>query len=151
MSIYATLWTLQFPGSGDFFPGCDWVEVQAQGVPPHIGSPTPGNGYEDGDPYADFLPPPVETDEEGSAEHMRAVVFVKAGTKKGTARHSQEYVDPLLVISGEAYDQLSFEQLHTRLCDRLRGDRPRLVVQAYTPRGRVIRHYEDGSTEEEEP
>lgn len=49
MSIYATLWTLQFPATGDDLIGCDWVEVTAQGVPPHIGTPTPGHGYEGGD------------------------------------------------------------------------------------------------------
>jgi hypothetical protein len=41
MSIYATLWTLKFPKDGDDFAGCDWIEVIAQGVPPHIGSPSP--------------------------------------------------------------------------------------------------------------
>ena len=57
MSIYATLWTLKFPKEGDEYIGCDWIEVTAQGVPAHIGSPVPGMGYEDGDPYAAFLPP----------------------------------------------------------------------------------------------
>lgn len=66
MSIYATLWKLKFPKEGDEYLGCDWIEVTAQGVPPHIGTPTPGQGYEDGDPYADFLPPPVETDADTS-------------------------------------------------------------------------------------
>ncbi len=50
MSIYATLWTLKFPSGGDLHFHCEWVGVTAQGVPPHIGSPTPGCGYEDGDP-----------------------------------------------------------------------------------------------------
>ncbi len=55
MSIYSTLWTLQFPRYGDDHTGCEWVEVWAQGVPGHIGTPTPGHGYEAGDPFADFL------------------------------------------------------------------------------------------------
>jgi hypothetical protein len=38
MSIYATLWKLKFPKDGDDFIGCDWIEVTAQGVPPHIES-----------------------------------------------------------------------------------------------------------------
>ncbi len=61
MSIYATLWSIQIqdPASPSTMPR--WVKVTAQAVPPHIGSPTPGCGYEDGDPYGDFLPPPVET------------------------------------------------------------------------------------------
>src|SRR5216117_3315610 len=70
------LFRLKFPRDGDDYLGCEWVTVIAQGVPPHIGSPTPGCGYEDGDPYAAFLPPPVETDENGEAEYLRAVVFV---------------------------------------------------------------------------
>jgi hypothetical protein len=52
---------------------------------------TEGSGYEDGDPFAVFLPPPVHTDEDGEAEYMRAVVFVTEETSKGTARSPQEY------------------------------------------------------------
>jgi hypothetical protein len=37
MSIYATLWRLQFPRHGDAYVGCDWVDVLAQGVPAHVG------------------------------------------------------------------------------------------------------------------
>jgi hypothetical protein len=55
MSIYATLWTLKFPKEGDEYIGCDWIEVTAQGVPSHIGSPTPGMGYEDGELAASYL------------------------------------------------------------------------------------------------
>lgn len=86
MSIYATLWRLKFPHEEDDYLGCAWMTVIAQGVPPHLGSPTPGCGYEDGDPYAAFLPPTVHTDAEGEAPYMRAVVFVTEGTPKGTAR-----------------------------------------------------------------
>jgi hypothetical protein len=46
VSIYATLWSLKFPKDGDDYFGRDWVEIIAQGVPAHIGSPTPGCGYE---------------------------------------------------------------------------------------------------------
>ena len=86
MSIYATLWRLKFPryGYGDVHTGCEWVEVTAQGVPPHIDSSTPGLGYEDGDPYTDFLLPAVITDEDGDAEFMRAVVVIKEETVKRT-------------------------------------------------------------------
>ncbi len=48
MSIYATLWKLKFPMEGDECLGWDWIEVTAQAVPPHIGTPTPGLGYPDG-------------------------------------------------------------------------------------------------------
>ena len=84
MSIYATLWRLKFPRDGDDYLGCEWSTVTAQGVPPHIGSPTPGCGYEDEDPYAAFLPPAVHTDADGEHEYMRAVVFVTENTPKGT-------------------------------------------------------------------
>ena len=137
MSIYATLWTLRFPATGDDVVGSDWIEVLAQGVPPHIGSPAPGCGYEDGDPYAEFLPPPVEVDSVGDADAMRAVVFVTETTRKGTPRSPQEYVRPLLVLTGAEYASIPFVELHRRLCDALRGDRPRVVAQILGPDGRV--------------
>ncbi|MFP4229435.1 MAG: hypothetical protein ACLFTE_11505 [Salinivenus sp.] len=119
MSIYATLWQLKFPRRGRALPDCSWVRVSAQGVPPHIGSPTPGLGYEDGDPYRAFLPPPLETNAQGEHEVLRAVVFVTPDTTKGTDRSPQEYADPLLVLTGEEYAALSFGSLHRRLCDAL--------------------------------
>jgi hypothetical protein len=36
MSIYATLWWLEFPRYGDDHIGCEWTRVSAQGVPAHI-------------------------------------------------------------------------------------------------------------------
>ena len=93
MSIYATLWALKFPKFGEYHYACEWTEVIAQGVPPHIGSPTPGFGYERGDPFVDFLPPAVEVSPEGEAEYMRAVVFVTEHTRKGTPRSGQEHVE----------------------------------------------------------
>ena len=137
MSIYATLWRLKFPEDGDDHFGCDWIEVVAQGVPSHIGSSTPGCGYEDGDPYAEFLPPALQIDEDGEHEYMRAIVIVRAGTPKGTARSAQEYTTPLLVLTGEAYASMSFEALHKRICEALRGGRPRVVAQFFTPDGDV--------------
>ena len=120
MSIYATLWWLKFPRYGDEYIGCEWIELSAQGVPAHVGTPTRGFGYEDGDPYADFLPPAVEVNAEGDSEFMRAVVIVTEETRKGTARSPQEYVNPLLVLSGREYASISFVELHTRICDALR-------------------------------
>lgn len=135
MSIYATLWTLKFPKEGDAHLGCDWIEVTAQGVPPHIGTPTTGLGYEDGDPCAEFLPPPVETDPGGDAPFMRAVVFVTECSIKGTGRSGQEYGSPLLILSGEEYARISFEELHGRLCDALRGNRGPVVLEILSPDG----------------
>jgi hypothetical protein len=146
MSIYATLWSLKFPRHGDLHTNCEWIEVTAQGVPSHIGSSTPGLGYENGDPYAEFLPPALVTDENGDAEFMRAVVIVTEKTEKGTARHPQEYVNPLLTLDGKQYASMLFSELHDRICDALRGDRPRLVIEAIGLDGRHSLHFEDGAT-----
>lgn len=133
MSIYATLWILRFPAEGDSHSGCDWIEVLAQSVPPHIGTPTVGNGYEAGDPYASFLPPPVAVDAKGDAPYARAVIFVTKDSLKGTERSGQEYAAPLLVLTGKEYAEISFEDLHSRLCARLRGNRAPVVAEIFSP------------------
>ena len=144
MSIYATLWWLKFPRYGDDYIGCEWIRVSAQGVPAHIGTPTEGFGYEDGDPYAAFLPPPVEVNADGDSEFMRAVVIVTEETQKGTARSPQEYVNPLLVLSGQEYASISFVELHTRICDALRGAGPQVVAQSFSADGHVQLVLSDG-------
>jgi hypothetical protein len=144
MSIYATLWQLRFPRAGDACLGCDWVDVLAQGVPAHIGTPTPGYGYEAGDPYALFLPPALRVGVDASEDGLRAVVFVTSGLKKGTARAAQEYVSPLLVLTGAEYASMPFQELHDRLCDALRGARPRLAFQVFAPERSTL-VFDDGS------
>lgn len=141
MSIYATLWKLRFPKEGDEYHGCEWIEVTAQAVPAHIGSPTPGCGYEQSDPYAPFLPPAVQTDAEGDAPFDRAVVFVTEYSIKGTPRSGQEYASPLLVLTGEEYSGITFDVLHRRICDALRGNRSPVVAEVLLPDGtnKVIR------------
>ena len=148
MSIYATLWKLQFPRDGEDYLGCEWITVIAQGVPSHIGSPTPGCGYEDRDPYAAFLPPPLHTDADGEHKYMRAVVFVTEDTPKGTARSPQEYVQPLLVLTGEVYTNMTFDALYTQICNALRGDKPRVVAQYFAPGGHLRILFEDGTAKE---
>lgn len=145
MSIYATLWVLKFPQRGDEYTGCEWVEVWAQAVPEHIGRPTEGSGCERGDPYASFLPS-VGWEEASETEgRFRAVVFVTPDTLKGTAgHHPQEYEDPLLVLSGVDYRSIPFTELHKRLCDALRGDRPRVIGEVAF-HGRVHVMFDDGS------
>ncbi|HET7290998.1 MAG TPA: hypothetical protein VFM88_01105 [Vicinamibacteria bacterium] len=70
----------------------------------------------------------------------RAVVFVRADTLKV----GQQYVDPLLVLSGSEYAKITFADLHERICDALRGDRPRHLMEVWGPKGvRVM--FEDGS------
>jgi hypothetical protein len=69
---------------------------------------------------------------------MRAVVFVTEFTEKGTERSGQEYRSPLLVLTGDAYDRITFADLHERICSALRGTRAPVVAQIFHP---------DGSTE----
>jgi hypothetical protein len=135
MSIYAIVWKLKFPKEGDEHMDCEWIEVTAQAVPPHVGSPSPGSGYENGDPFAAFLPPALETNSDGEAPHNRAVVFVTEYSIKGTTRSGQEYVSPLLVLTGEEYDRITFEELHRRICDALRGNRSPVVAEVFLPDG----------------
>ena len=148
MSIYATMWRLKFPSHGDDYTGCRWIEVIAQGVPAHIGAPTPGfaNGGED--PFASFLPPAIFVPANDDGQTMRAVVFVTQATRKGTDRSAQEYVSPLLVLSGLEYSTITFGDLHERICDALRGDRPRLVAESLGPDGRLRLLFEDGSVQD---
>jgi hypothetical protein len=143
MSIYATIWSIQIRDSATSWTSPRWVEVTAQSVPPHIGSPTLGCGYESGDPYADFLPPPVETDESGQAPYDRAVVFVTDETRKGTARNGQEYLDPLLVLSGEEYAKMPFQVLLDRLQEAVRSG-PRVVMEFVAPNGTTRTFTDEG-------
>jgi hypothetical protein len=146
VSIYATLWHLQFPRHGDSYAGCEWIEVLAQGVPAHVGTPTPGYGYKSGDPFASFLPPALRIGEGASEDDFRAVVFVTNLSKKGTSRSGQEYESPLLVLAGADYAAMPFQTLHDQPCDALRGDRPRLVLEMFGGDGRATLMFEDGST-----
>jgi hypothetical protein len=145
VSIYATLWHLQFPRHGDAYVGCEWVEVLAQGVPAHIGTPTPGYGYESGDPYEAFLSPALRIDGGTSEDDLRAVVFVVSTSRKGTSRSGQEYESPLLVLTGTEYAATPFQVLHDRLCTALRGDRPRLVLEVFGGDSVTTLVHEDGT------
>lgn len=147
MSIYATCWVLKFPRYGDVHSGCGWVEVVGQGVPAHIGTPTPGHGYESGDPYAGFLPPAITVPDEEDWRALRAMVIVRGGTEKV----GQEYVRPLLVLSGAEYAAMPFTELHERICDALRGDRPRLVAEWMGGDGRKKLIFEDESVRDAPP
>lgn len=150
MSIYATLWNLQFPRTGQYYLGCEWIEVCGQGVPGHVGTPTEGFGYEDGDPFGDFLPLAIALEGEDD-RRLRAVVIVTGDTKKGTDRAGQEYIDPLLVFTGEEYARMSFNELYDRICDALLGDGPRVVAQRVLPDGALQTTFADGSTKERAP
>jgi hypothetical protein len=140
MSIYATQWILKFPRFGDAHTGCEWVGVIGQGVPAHIGTPTPGYGYEAGDPYAAFLPPAIPVREDDDDEPLRAMVVVREGTEKV----GQEYVVPLLLLSGAEYATTSFHELHDRICDALRGCRPRVIAEAFDAGGDSRLFFKEG-------
>jgi hypothetical protein len=65
-------------------------------------------------------------------------------SEKGTARSHQEYVDPILVLSGREYASISFVELHTRICDALRGKAPEVVAQILTADGDMQLILSDG-------
>ncbi|MGB8437737.1 MAG: hypothetical protein WCE38_26120 [Burkholderiales bacterium] len=134
MSIYATQWALQFPRSGDFHSSCEWVTVLAQAVPADVGARAAGA-------YAVFLPPFPNS----VANDLWAVVFVVQGAAKGTERAAQEYIAPLLILSGKEYAAMPFGVLHAKLCDALRGDRPRVVAEVLAPDRTPRLVFDDGS------
>ena len=138
MSIYGTLWTLRFPRFGDDHYGCNWIDVLAQGVPEHI-------GRDGGDAFAEFLPSTGWEEASETESRLRAVVFVTSETQKGTDKHAQMYVDPLLVLSGAEYRLVPFAVLHARLCSALRAGRPRCTGEMHVG-DKVRLFFQDGST-----
>lgn len=93
MSIYATMGQFQVCTGID-----NYHEIFIQGVPPHI---------DDVGEKWDFLPPPV--DENGPL--MRAVFFITKDTKKGSERNGQEYINPLLKLTGQEFLDIKFVDL----------------------------------------
>ncbi len=147
MSIYATLWRLQFPRHGDDHSQCRWIDVIAQGVPEHIGRIIHKGEV---DLYAAHLPSTGWEDPSESESRYRAVVFVTNETRKGTGRCPQEYDKPHLTLSGVAYREISFAELHEKLCDALREDRPRFVSE-WHQNGQIRIMFEDGSSQDFTP
>lgn len=146
MSIYATQWILKFPKYGDAHSNCEWVDVIGQGVPAHIGTPTPGYGYEAGDPYASFLPPAVAVSDEDESTCLRAIVIVRDQTEK----IGQEYIGPLLILSGEEYETTPFQVLYDRVCDALRRNRPRLIAETFDAGGSTLIFADDTAQSDEQ-
>jgi hypothetical protein len=112
MSIYATLGEIGIRRFGDQ----QMIEILIQSVPAHI---------DHTGPEWDFLLPPV-----GESEAHRAVLFVERGTQKGSARNGQEYLKPLLMLTGGEYETIGFAELLKRLEDELDkkyGERPAAV------------------------
>jgi hypothetical protein len=84
-----------------------WIRVWVQAVPDHI--------QDTGPEWDEWLPPPVP-EESGL---WRAVFFVVEGTDKATERNGQEYVDPLLVLTGKQFKAAKWVDLMVRLEDAL--------------------------------
>ena len=119
MSIYATIGEIGIRRFGDQ----SMIDIMIQAVPAHI---------EYLGPEWDFLPPPVDP----NGETNRAVVFVERGTTKGTDRCGQEYLRPLLMLSGSEYQKIGFAALLNRLeeaLDKKYGSRP--IAIFYGPEG----------------
>jgi hypothetical protein len=145
VSIYATLWEIQLPTDGVWaMDEQDWVRVYAQAVPAHIGHPS---DYPDGDPYGDFLPPPVRLDEteEPIGPPHRAIVICGPLTTKGTARSPQEYVNPLLVLTGEEYESIKWTELFDRICHAIARHTgvARTTAVYFAPDGTITRLVEE--------
>ncbi len=61
---------------------------------------------------------------------MRAVFFVEPGDEKGTPRCGQEYVKPLLVLTGKEYESMPFPEVVAKLeeaLDARYGNRPAAI------------------------
>jgi hypothetical protein len=71
------------------------------------------------------------------------VVFITELTQKGTERSDQEYQSPLLILTGEEYDKITFADLYERICDALRGNRAPVIAQIILPdrSTEIIRHW----------
>ena len=105
MSIYATLGSIRIePPDQDWQSIEEWPEVYFQGVPGHIGHPP---YYPHGDPYRDFLPQAAEN--EGA---LRTVVVVPNGQAE---KDVQQYVRPLLVLTGDEWRTTPFPELLERI------------------------------------
>ena len=92
------------------------------------------------------LPPALRIDDNTPGDAFRAVVFIDSMTKRRTSRAGQEYGSRLLILTGPEYAAMPFQTLHDRLCDALRGDRPRLVLEVFVGDGSATLVFEDGST-----
>ena len=71
--------------------------------------------------------------------------------REGTEKVGQEYVNPLLVLSGQEYATVPFHELQERICDALRGGRPRWVAEWMGGDGRRRLMFDDGSVRELPP
>lgn len=68
------------------------------------------------------------------------------GTNATKAGVSSSTVGALLALSAAEYAVTDFSRLHARICDALRGDRPRFVGESMRADGRTTLVYEDGTS-----
>ena len=61
------------------------------------------------------------------------MVFITEFTIKGTDRSPQEYLSPLLGLTGQEYAMIPFYLLHDRICDALRGNRAPIMAEVFLP------------------
>lgn len=85
-----------------------YEEVYVQFVPAHIGHPAE---YPDGDPCADFLPPPVA---DAYGDIPRAAVICDRFTT-AAGKDIQRYRDPVMILSGAEYAAATFDDLLDRI------------------------------------
>jgi hypothetical protein len=111
--VYAEGLRVGVPGDADRAVREAWVRVWVQAVPAHIDHAGPG--------WDEWLPPPTPAEVGGADREEqrtpRAVFFVTDWTPKGTERNGQEYVRPLLVLTGEEYVRTMWPDLMERLTD----------------------------------
>jgi hypothetical protein len=143
MSIYATGFQIKVEDEarGGSFDDA-WIEVYAQFVPNHINAQ---NGY-GGPNWDEWLPafvhkpdcqmrtqsiPPATGRDEPYIYHDclcgdRAVFICDDLTRKGTERNGQEYVNPVLVLTGAEYDAITWTDMLARIEESVaeRHDKP---------------------------
>jgi hypothetical protein len=120
MSIYATLWTIKIETEFD-----KWHEVYAQAVPGWINYI--GKEWEWLPPelYPSNTPSSVMENSENFIR-FRAVYICDDLTTKGTERNGQEYVNPLLVLTGEEYEKILWKDLLDKINEKIQT---RIIVE----------------------
>lgn len=110
MSIYAgSFFEIRVPvGHWSYPDNRKWVQVFGMSVPSHIGYP---DEYPEGDPYGEFLPPPV-TPEEYEEDVPRAIVVIEKGRHK---KIGQRYEEPLFTVTGREWEKMTFGEVLARI------------------------------------
>jgi hypothetical protein len=69
------------------------------------------------------------------------VVIVTEHSIKGTDRSGQEYLSPPLVLTGQEYARMTFDELHESICNALRGNLTPVAMEILLPDGthKIIR------------